>query len=97
MWVRHDAARTFWKDTPDPAEDDEPEWAEFRVSAQAKLLYETRAFNQPAWKNAASRAATVRRSVTRSAIFRRRVADAILILRSRHFARCPHRQLQRLA
>lgn len=54
MWVQHDPARAFLKDAPDPAEDDDTEWAEFRVSAQAKLVYETRNFDQRAWKKVAS-------------------------------------------
>jgi hypothetical protein len=60
MWVQHDPARAFLNDAPDPAEDDDTEWAEFRVSAQTKLVYETRNFDQRAWKKVASRSAAVR-------------------------------------
>jgi hypothetical protein len=57
MWVRHDPALASLKDAPDPAENDGAEWGECQVSAQAKLLYETRNLDQFAWKEAASRAA----------------------------------------
>jgi len=59
MWVRHDPALSSLKDTPDPAEDDETEWAEFRVSAQTRLMYETRNFDQRGWQRATSRGAAV--------------------------------------
>jgi hypothetical protein len=36
MWLQHDPARTLLKDAPDPAEGDNPEWAEFRVSASVE-------------------------------------------------------------
>jgi hypothetical protein len=59
MWVQHDPARTSLKDAPDPAEDDDTEWAELRVSAQANRVYETRNFDQIGWKKAMSRSAAV--------------------------------------
>jgi hypothetical protein len=59
MWVRHGPALSSWKDAPDPAEDDETEWAEFRVSAQAKLVYETRNFDQREWRQARNRIAAI--------------------------------------
>ena len=46
IWVRHDPVLSWLRDVPDPAEDDETEWAEFRVGAQARLVYETRNFDQ---------------------------------------------------
>jgi hypothetical protein len=59
MWVRHDPALSSPKDAPDAAHDDGTEWAEFRVSAQARLVYETRNFDQPEWKKAVNRSAAV--------------------------------------
>ncbi len=53
MWVRRDPARAPLKDAPDPAEDD-GEWAELRVHAQAKRVYETRTFDQHGWRKAIS-------------------------------------------
>jgi len=47
MWVQQDPARSFLNDAPDPSDDDHTEWAEFRVSAQANRVYETRNFDQP--------------------------------------------------
>jgi len=59
MWVRHDPTLSSLKDAPDPAEDDETEWAEFRVGAQARLVYETRNFDQRGWQKAMNRSAAV--------------------------------------
>ena len=59
MWVQRDPARASFKDAPDPAEDDDTEWAEFRASAQASLIYETRNFDQRIWKKAANRVAAI--------------------------------------
>ncbi len=59
MWVRHDPARAFLKDAPDPDEDDDTEWAELRVSAQSSRVYETRNFDQRKWKKAMSRTAAI--------------------------------------
>ena len=59
MWVRLDRARAYLKDAPDSAEDDHREWAEFRVSVQANRVYETRNFDQRAWKKAMSGSAAV--------------------------------------
>jgi hypothetical protein len=59
MWVQHDPARTSLKDAPDPDEDDDSEWAELRVSAQAIRVHETRTFDQLGWKKAMSRSAAV--------------------------------------
>lgn len=59
MWVQRDPAVASLKDAPDPAEDDDGEWAEMRVSAQANRVYETRSFDQTAWKKAMSRSAVI--------------------------------------
>jgi hypothetical protein len=60
MRVRHDPRRESLKEAPDPAESDDSEWAELRVSAQADRVYETRNFDQPAWEKATSRADALR-------------------------------------
>ena len=59
MWVQQDPARLSLKDVPDPSDDDDTEWAEFRVSAQANRVYETRNFDQPGWKKAMNRTAAI--------------------------------------
>jgi hypothetical protein len=59
MWVQHDPARTSLKDAPDPADDDDREWAELRVSSGANRVYETRNFDQKGWKKAMSRSVAV--------------------------------------
>ncbi len=59
MRVQHDPARTSLKDAPDPANDDDSEWAELRVSSQAKGAYEARNFDQKGWKKAMSRSVAV--------------------------------------
>ncbi len=59
MWAQHDPARTSLKDAPDPAEDDDSEWAELRVNAQASRVYQTHNFDQLGWATALSRSAAV--------------------------------------
>jgi hypothetical protein len=59
MWIQKDPARSSLKDATDPTEDDNAEWAEFRVSAQANRVYETRNFDQPGWKKAMNRTAAI--------------------------------------
>ena len=59
MWVQHDPRRGSLKEAPDPAENDDSEWAELRVSAQANRVYETRNFDQLDWKKATNRAAAI--------------------------------------
>ena len=59
MWIQHDPARTSLKDAPDPADDDDSEWAELRVSSHANRVYETRNFDQKGWKKAMSRSVAV--------------------------------------
>ena len=55
MWVQQNPARSSLKDAPDLADGDNTEWAEFRVSALANRVYETRNFDQPGWKKAMNR------------------------------------------
>jgi hypothetical protein len=59
MWVQQDPARSSLVDSPDPADNDNTEWAEFRVSFQATTVFETRNFDQPGWKKAMSRSAAI--------------------------------------
>jgi hypothetical protein len=59
MWVQHDPRRESLNEAPDPAENDDSEWAELRVSAQANRMYVTRNFDQPEWKKATNRAAAI--------------------------------------
>ena len=57
MWVQQNPARSSLTDVPDPSDDDDTEWAEFRVSAQANRVYETRNLDQTGWKKAMNRTA----------------------------------------
>ena len=59
MWVQQDPARSTLVDPPDPADGDDTEWAEFRVSFQANTVFETRNFDQPDWKKAMSRSVAI--------------------------------------
>lgn len=59
MWVQQDPARSSLRDAPDPSDDDDTEWAEFRVSAQANQMYETRNLDQPGLKKAMNRTAAI--------------------------------------
>jgi hypothetical protein len=59
MLVQHDPAKASLKEVPDPARDDDSEWAEFRVSTQANRVYEIRTFDQRRWVRATSRTAAV--------------------------------------
>ncbi len=59
MWVQQDPARSSLTDAPDPADGEDTEWAEFRVSTQANRVYETRNFDQPGWKKAMNRTAAI--------------------------------------
>ena len=52
MWMRADPAQTTLQDVPDPTASDDVEWAEFRASAQANRVHETRNFDQPQWRKA---------------------------------------------
>ncbi len=62
MWLHNDPAQASFKDAPDPAEDDDSEWAELRVSAEADRVYETRTFYQHGWTTAMSRSAAIQRT-----------------------------------
>ena len=73
MWVRHDPALSSLKDAPDPAEDDETEWAEFRVSAQSRLVYEPGISINGNGGRRGTGSPLFRRSATRSATSRHRV------------------------
>jgi hypothetical protein len=59
IWVQENPARALLKDAPDPDEGDDSEWAEIRVSSQAKRVYETRTFDQHEWQKAVTRSAAV--------------------------------------
>ena len=62
IWVQHDPRRESPKEAPNPAESGDGEGAELPVSARANREYETRNFDQPAWKKAANRAHAIRTS-----------------------------------
>jgi hypothetical protein len=52
MWVAQDSGQGSLHDVPDPALPDDLEWAEFRVSAQANKVHETRNFDARHWRKA---------------------------------------------
>lgn len=52
LWVKGDPAQATLQDVPDPSAPDDVEWAEFRASAQANRVHETRNFDQPNWRKA---------------------------------------------
>lgn len=52
LWVGHDSGQATLKDVPDPDLPDGLEWAEFRVSAQANRVHETRNFDRMHWRKA---------------------------------------------
>lgn len=52
MWVAQDPAQGTLADVPDPSLPDDLEWAEFRVSAQANKVHETRNFDARHWRKA---------------------------------------------
>jgi len=56
---KQDPVRSSLKDPPDPGDDDTTEWAEPRVNFEANRVYETRNFDQPAWKKAMSGTAAI--------------------------------------
>jgi hypothetical protein len=60
MWVQHDPAIASLKEAPDPADDNDGEWAELRASTHSYRVFETRTFDQHGWKKAMSRSAAVR-------------------------------------
>ncbi len=52
MWVTQDPAQATLADVPDPSLPEDLEWAEFRVSAQANKVHETRNFDTRHWRKA---------------------------------------------
>ncbi len=52
LWMRADASQTSLQDVPDPTAPEDVEWAEFRASAQANRVHETRNFDQQNWRKA---------------------------------------------
>ena len=52
LWLRGDSGQADLKDVPDPALPDDVEWAEFRASAQANRVHETRNFDALHWRRA---------------------------------------------
>ena len=52
MWVRKDPRVAGLHDVPAADPQDDGEWAEFRVSAQANRVYETRRFDKTDWVKA---------------------------------------------
>ena len=52
LWLAGDAGQSSLKDVPDPDLPDDIEWAEFRASAQANRVHETRNFDAPHWRKA---------------------------------------------
>lgn len=51
-WVSHDTALTALTDPPEPDLPESLEWAEFRASAQANRVHETRNFDTRHWRKA---------------------------------------------
>ncbi len=49
MWLRQDPAEANLMDAPDAPANNEIEWAEFRVGAQANRTFEMRRFDAPDW------------------------------------------------
>ena len=52
LWLRGDAGQSSLVDVPDPDLAEDVEWAEFRASAQANRVHETRNFDAPHWRKA---------------------------------------------
>ncbi len=52
MWVTQDPAQATLADVPAPSLPEDLEWAEFRVSAQANKVHETRNFDTRHWRKA---------------------------------------------
>lgn len=52
LWITQDSGQTTLQDVPDPDLPDDLEWAEFRVSAQANRVHETRNFDSLHWRKA---------------------------------------------
>ncbi len=54
LWVAGDSGQSALKDVPDPTLPEDLEWAEFRASAQANRIHETRNFDAQHWRKAMS-------------------------------------------
>lgn len=52
LWIAGDAGQSTLKDVPESELPDDVEWAEFRASAQANRVHETRNFDAPHWRKA---------------------------------------------
>ncbi len=52
MWLSGDAGQSSLADVPDPMLPEDLEWAEFRASAQANRVHETRNFDAVHWRRA---------------------------------------------
>lgn len=52
LWLSGDAGQSALQDVPDAALPEELEWAEFRASAQANKVHETRNFDALHWRRA---------------------------------------------
>lgn len=52
LWLSGDAGQGTLRDAPDPDLPPDLEWAEFRASAQANRLHETRNFDARHWRQA---------------------------------------------
>lgn len=52
LWLSGDAGQDALVDVPDPTLPDDLEWAEFRASAQANRVHETRNFDARHWRRA---------------------------------------------
>ena len=51
-WVSQDPVQATLQDVPDPDLPEDLEWAEFRCSAQANRVHETRNFDSLHWRKA---------------------------------------------
>ena len=52
LWLSGDAGQDALQDVPDPTLPEDLEWAEFRASAQANRVHETRNFDALHWRRA---------------------------------------------
>ena len=52
LWIRGDSGQANLTDVPDPTLPEDLEWAEFRASAQANRVHETRNFDSQHWRKA---------------------------------------------
>ena len=52
LWLSGDAGQDALHDVPDPKLPEDLEWAEFRASAQANRVHETRNFDALHWRRA---------------------------------------------